>query len=841
MTPSSPAHAPADVHRLANGLRVVAVPRPGAPAAVYLHHAAGSADERPGEHGAAHLLEHMLFKGTARRGIGESAAAIEALGGDLNAWTSHDELVLHATVVDAAWEPALEVLADMVLRPTLDPEEVTREIDVVLEEIRLYDDDPEEVLADAVQAALWSEHPYARRVIAEADEVSALDADTLRTFLSRELTADRATLLVVGDLTTEALLEAAERHLGAWSRGAEGRRDLPPLPAVEGPRWIRPDGDFAARSLSWSWIGPPVGSRDHAALQIVGTLLDPVAGNELASVLERDGVGFDPWADVAFGRASSHLALGCRTEEGGTGEAMARLRGFLEDLAAGLPARRFRRAQARVLADAAFTEQSVGDLAEALLTHVALGGAPAHRDRWLHTLASITVDEATAAVGRWLDPARAVVGVLDPDLPAHGRVPVPPARPTPRPDADGVVHLDRDGGARVRLLADASPVAAVRIVAPGGALRVPARLAGLGAGWQSAVLRGAGRYAGRALDDALQELAAEVDGWCGPHALVISASCPAADLPDLLELLGEVVLDPHFEDEEWTIARRELLDDVRTRPERGAEMAAQAAAARLWAGHPWRLPPGGSVPTLRRIAPKHLAAFHAEHFTARHTLVTVAGGLDVRAVDQALGWLDDLPTEGGGFPRLGEPTPRWGGPLEVRAGREQGLVTLYGPGTSLQAADPTLELAAALLDGQSGRLFLALRERRGLAYDLWARHVEGLGHGLFRAGLGTAPERLEEAARGLRDELERLAAEAPHPDELDRARRMRDAADVLRFQRAEQRAGHLSHVGLLGLPVDPGDRAARRAAVTPEDVRGAMADLLEGGLLEVRTLPAERE
>ena len=112
----------------------------------------GSADERPGELGLAHFYEHMLFKGTARRGVGEVAGEVEGAGGRINAYTSHDVTVYHATLPSRELATGVDVLSDMVRFPAFAPEEIAREIEVVLEEIRRGNDSPSSVLADAVFA-----------------------------------------------------------------------------------------------------------------------------------------------------------------------------------------------------------------------------------------------------------------------------------------------------------------------------------------------------------------------------------------------------------------------------------------------------------------------------------------------------------------------------------------------------------------------------------------------------------------------------------------------------------------------------------------------------------------
>src|ERR1700690_3364014 len=142
-----PAHARAmpevQTYRLDNGLTGVLAPHRGAPVvALQAWVGGGSADEGPREAGIAHAVEHMLFKGTARRGVGELTGVIEAAGGDVNAWTSFDQTVLHVVGARRSFEIGVDVLADALGEARLDAAELERERAVILEEIRQGADDP---------------------------------------------------------------------------------------------------------------------------------------------------------------------------------------------------------------------------------------------------------------------------------------------------------------------------------------------------------------------------------------------------------------------------------------------------------------------------------------------------------------------------------------------------------------------------------------------------------------------------------------------------------------------------------------------------------------------------
>ena len=167
----------------------------------------GSADERPSELGLAHFHEHMLFKGTGRRGVGEIAGEIEGAGGGINAYTSFDTTVYHVTLPSDRLSVGVDVLADAVQHSSFEPDEIDREIQVVLEEIRRSEDSPLNVLGDAVFAEIYRAHPYRRPILGSAESVSNINRQRLRDFFERWYRPDNLMVVAVGDFDGRALLE----------------------------------------------------------------------------------------------------------------------------------------------------------------------------------------------------------------------------------------------------------------------------------------------------------------------------------------------------------------------------------------------------------------------------------------------------------------------------------------------------------------------------------------------------------------------------------------------------------------------------------------------------------
>jgi predicted Zn-dependent peptidase len=212
---------------LPGGLRVVTEYLPGVhSASVGVWVGVGSRDEGATVAGAAHFLEHLLFKSTPTRTAVDIAQAVDAVGGELNAFTAKEHTCYYAHMLDSDLELAVDLVADVVLNGRCAAEDVELERDVVLEEIAMRDDDPEDTLADLFLAALFGDHPLGRPVIGTVESVSAMTRDQLRSFHVRRYTPQRIVVAVAGNVDHDEVVSLVREHFG--SRLIRGRRSVAP-------------------------------------------------------------------------------------------------------------------------------------------------------------------------------------------------------------------------------------------------------------------------------------------------------------------------------------------------------------------------------------------------------------------------------------------------------------------------------------------------------------------------------------------------------------------------------------------------------------------------------------
>jgi len=212
---------------LPGGLRVVTEYLPGVrSASVGVWVGVGSRDEGASVAGAAHFLEHLLFKSTPTRTAVDIAQAVDAVGGELNAFTAKEHTCYYAHVLDGDLALAVDLVSDVVLNGRCVSDDVELERAVVLEEIAMRDDDPEDALADQFLAALFGDHPVGRPVIGSVQSVSSMTRAQLHSFHQRRYTPERMVVAVAGNIDHDEVVALVREHFGP--RLVRGRHAIAP-------------------------------------------------------------------------------------------------------------------------------------------------------------------------------------------------------------------------------------------------------------------------------------------------------------------------------------------------------------------------------------------------------------------------------------------------------------------------------------------------------------------------------------------------------------------------------------------------------------------------------------
>lgn len=217
-----------DEFTLSNGLRVIAEKIPHfRSVSVGLWIGTGSMLETRGENGLSHFIEHMLFKGTQQRSAMQIAEEMDAIGGQVNAFTSKECTCYYAKVIDEHFEKALDLLSDMLLHATFNLQDLEKERSVILEEIAMTEDTPEDLVYELLSEAYFGDHALARPILGPAEVIRSVTREQILAFHRRHYRPDNTVLAVAGGYELDQLRELAGRYLGAWAAPAQAQKAEP--------------------------------------------------------------------------------------------------------------------------------------------------------------------------------------------------------------------------------------------------------------------------------------------------------------------------------------------------------------------------------------------------------------------------------------------------------------------------------------------------------------------------------------------------------------------------------------------------------------------------------------
>jgi predicted Zn-dependent peptidase len=266
-------------HTLSNGLEVIAECNGEAhSAAVGFFVKTGSRDETDAVAGVSHFLEHMVFKGTARRSADQVNREFDELGAHHNAFTNEENTVYFAAMLPECLDRVVELLGD-ILRPALREEDFDTEKQVIIEEIRMYDDQPPFGADEKCRAAYYGPHPLGRSILGTVDSITQMRVEAMREYFRRRYSPGNIVLAGTGRIDFPALVKAARQHCGGWEPAANSRAVAEPVPR-EGFHVISKEAATQQYAVQLA-RGPAANDSDRYAAKLLATVLGDDSGSRL--------------------------------------------------------------------------------------------------------------------------------------------------------------------------------------------------------------------------------------------------------------------------------------------------------------------------------------------------------------------------------------------------------------------------------------------------------------------------------------------------------------------------------------------------------------------------------
>jgi len=833
-------------YTLGNGLEVILLENHRAPvvsALVWVK--TGSAQERPDEIGLAHMMEHMLFKGTAMRGPGEIARQIEAAGGHINAYTSFDQTVYYFDIAGRFAENGLAVLSDMVFNPAFDPVEFEREKEVVIEEIKRSRDIPARRLSENLFGQAYQVHPYGRPIIGFADSVKNISRKTAVDFYQRWYTPRNMLLVISGDFQPDKIKPLLESSFGQIER-PEVAAGLPPVePVQEAARVVIVREDVKEARLGLAFHIPEISSDDTKLLDLLSVVLGQGRtsrlyrqvkyGREL--VREVHATSFTPMDPGLF-----YIDCSLSPEQ-----VLPALVAILHETyslgGADIQPEELARAKLRIKADFIRTRSTMSGEARVAASFTALLGDLEAKDRYLSELEKVTPADMKRVAARYFQPANLTIGLMLPEkaqaeltgdrlrklaappeprlksaalsasasaVPVNLKSAAEPviAAPSAKASTDRpeVIRYTLENGADLLVKPDPSlPLVSIRVAFLGGLRFETPENNGINHFLSLVWDKGTTRLSAKALAEAVEDMAGQISSFSGRNSFGLEAEFLSQHLDAGLELLADVLLNPAFRADEVAMARADILSSIKREQEDLIRRAVNLLSRNLYGRNPYALNILGTPESINNITAETLKAYYHKWAVPENMVMAVVGDIDpVRVKARLEELIGRRRTPGFSLPDIKPPLPLEA-PVSDHEKLERAQVHLIlgflAPG--LNSPDRySLEVLERVLSGQGGRLFVELRDKQSLAYSVSSIYRPALDAGIFGLYIAFDPAKYEQVKQGLLASVRNLTAESITAEELDRAKKNLLGNFEIGLQRNSSQAADLALNELYGLGHD---------------------------------------
>ena len=797
------------IYQLDNGLTVILRENHSAPVVAFqIWVGVGSADELSSEAGLAHVHEHMLFKGTPTRGVGEIAREVELAGGEINAWTSFDQTVYHIVMSSRLFDKGLGILSDAIKNSLFDESELSKELEVIQEEIKRAKDIPTNVLARELFRQAYSAHPYQNPVIGNEQSVSGFTQKDVLQFFRKWYVAPAMVLVVVGDFNEEETRKKIDTYLGDLPASADPRK----------PRMVEPNqqkfrGNILAEDVLESQVQiafhiPEVIHEDIPAVDLLAMIMGQGDSSALYREIKRNRQLVNDISAYAYTPKDPGLfvlsanfqitdgAEGYKKVVEGICEAAFEFRNKR------VSAEELRRAKMLIESDLIYSKQTVEGQARKLGFYQVVVGDLATEAAYHKAVAATTPEDIRRVAQKYLRADGASIVLLMPrenlelglkveDLKAWAKkadektVGIKPVQLVP--GVGGIIRYEFENGLRLLILEDHSvQIASARAVYIGGQRYENEQNSGINSFVSQLLTKGTKTRSAEEISHEIESMAGTLNGFSGRNSLGMQMDILSRDFEEGLDIFADCLLNPVFSDSEVEEQRRELLAAIKSMDDNLASMAMRNFQRDLYGKHPYHLNTIGTTETISGLSREELMEFYNTHYDTPRLVLSVVGDVDPRLVVE---WVDrhfgDRQISEMVTPEVPKFVPQNQPILTVKnRPKEQAHIVIGFPGSILGHRDRwILDLLSSMLSGQGGRLFAELRDRQSLAYSVTSFSLVGLDPGYFAFYIGTSPEKINVAIAGIKEQITLILEQGFDPEELERAKRFLIGSHDIQLQR----------------------------------------------------------
>jgi zinc protease len=811
--------------RLSNGLRVIVKENHFSPAvAIQCWVGVGSIHEKPMQRGMAHFIEHMLFKGTESRSVGEIAATVEGCGGEINAYTTFDHTVFHLTLGAPYANLGIELLGDALFRSSFEVSEFEKERDVILEEIKRGLDNPGTRVGYKVFDISYRETEVGRPIIGDESTVGQFNRDDVFAFYNKWYQANNMTFVIVGDVDCHQVHDKIDQLYASINAGPLSEHKIPERASQKFEISVL-KGDYQQPRVEIVFKAPRLEDEDTPLLDLAAFAL---GSGELSrftrNLRDTRQVLTAASASVYTPPFGGIFDISGMMEADKIGEAISGLAEEVALLIHHMPVteEELKRARANLRAERLYRDETVDGQARSLGFGLRTSHGCYYEEIFESQMNAATHIDITKALKKWIDPYQPIIVVMVPEgfdlaedairesylngLKQGKAGPKTPSKLKKTAEQPAEIIKIKDGLTLIYRRNQNGQLFSMTAASEGGMRAEDDETVGIYNAIASLIGCATESMSYEKLMNKVEGLGATLAGFSGKDSFGMQVQCLNEHFIQLIDLFAPSFLEPVFPEEQWNSLVREIQMAIKSQNDSSAGICLRHFQEHIFDKHPYKYPIYGTEESITRFTPKGVEQFFKDQRDAGPWVIAATGPF---LVDEVAIALENALTE---FNPSQKKRRFISSDLVCKAGahddkvtkqREQSHIVIGFPGLSWD--DPerhALDVLTNILGGHGGRLFVNLRDKQSLAYTVTPVISYGCHPGALGVYIACAPDKSEKAIAEIKREFQQAIESLPKDEEVERTKNYIIGNHDMGLQRSESQTSTMALMEVYGIGFD---------------------------------------
>lgn len=718
--------------------------------------------------GISHFIEHMLFKGTAKRGAGRISEDVRSLGGIINASTSFDYTFYAIELPTGTQTKGLEILTDMLMHPLFDPQQVEKERGVILGEVRLHHDSPQRRVSDLVFQNVYTRHPYRHPIIGYEPLFKMITRDDLLDYYHTHYVPNNMILTVAGDIRVDEVLNWVKELFKDFKPHPYALRNLPVEPPQLSSRRYEEEYPTKIAYLDLVFRGVSLAHQDMFAMDVLAIILGHGESSRLyREVFKNRQLVYSIAASNFTPMDQGVFEVSCALEEKNVDEAIRTIQRQIEIIKKnGVTPSELEKAKRQVLSGFYFGRQTPADIAEDAALNEAFIGDFNFSEKYVQAIKQITGKDIKRVANQYLNEQSLTVVLLKtPSAHKETTGSVSPEKPIT------TQKISLDNGMVILLREDhAQPLVSIRLALRGGLLEETVQTAGLSNLTARLWVQGTSSRPADKIAESSESMGMRLGSFSGRNSLGLSFDFLSPDMNFAISLLEDVVKNPVFPASELAKDKEPIKSGIREREDDVMDVTLKNLKENLFAGHPYSWDELGTLGSIDNLNRQDIAAFYKKLCVPNNMVLSIFGDFDSKKIAAVIkNKFAGLKRQNLNLYSAKEPLPQVIKEKAATLDKEQSVVAVGFRGPSLNSDERYgVELFTSVLGSAlSGRIFTKIRDELGRAYTLGGGFTPGIETGTIYFYAATTLEHVEKVKQILLEQIKEIQTNGISAQELE--------------------------------------------------------------------------